>query len=65
MKVPAERKVAEVKRYGKQNRGQKDILNYLQGMRLTQRQAIQAKCYDCQGYDEDGFEPCETILCPI
>ncbi len=37
---------------GTRRTGQKDLINHLQGKRLTQRQAIRAKCYDCLGMGE-------------
>jgi len=36
---------------------------YLQGKRLTQRQAIKAHCYDCQGMGEDPT--CENDECSL
>jgi hypothetical protein len=46
---------------GKGKKGKSSLVKYLKGGRLTQRQAIQAKCYDCNGMgdsDECDIETC-------
>jgi hypothetical protein len=43
--------------------GQKDLINHLEGKRLTQRQAIRAKCYDCNGLGED--DKCSDKECAL
>jgi hypothetical protein len=48
---------------GKRKSGQKDLINYLSGKRLTQRQAIRAHCYDCLGMGEQ--DACESEECPL
>ena len=50
-------------RKGHKRAGQKDLINHLQGKRLTQRQAIKAKCYDCSGMGEDP--DCENDECSL
>ena len=50
---------------GKQAQGQKEFINYLQGGRMTLRQAVKAHCYDCMGYYEDGRVDCELKDCPL
>ena len=45
---------------GKQRRGKTFLLNHLKGVRLTQRQAIGAKCYECDGMGETGKCSIET-----
>ena len=55
----------ESARKGKRRVGQKDLINHLQGKRLTQRQAIRAKCYDCNGMGECfGCDNSECSLFP-
>jgi hypothetical protein len=39
-------------RKGKKKIGQADLIKYLSGGKLTQRQSIKAKCYDCNGMGE-------------
>lgn len=48
---------------GKLRKGQKNLINYLQGQRLTRNQAIQAKCYDCDGMGESGI--CDLDECSL
>lgn len=48
---------------GKLRKGQKNLINYLQGQRLTRNQAIQAKCYDCDGMGDSGV--CEVERCSL
>ena len=45
--------------------GKKHILRYLKGERLTQREAILAKCCDCCGHYIDGREDCQVPLCSL
>ncbi len=46
-------------------RGNKELKKHLLGDRLTQRQAILAKCADCCGYYFDGREDCDIPDCPL
>ena len=48
---------------GKKRAGQKDLLDYLNGKKLTQRKAIRAKCYDCDGMGESG--KCDIDTCSL
>ncbi len=48
---------------GKSKVGMKDLIRYLSGEELTQKRAINAYCYFCQGYGE--FEDCDTSTCPL
>jgi len=50
-------------RRGNKRAGQRDLINHLQGKRLTQRQAIKAHCYDCQGMGEDPI--CDNDECSL
>jgi len=50
---------------GSSGKGKTSLLKYLKGGRLTQRQAIQAKCYDCMGFYVDGRYNCEISDCPL
>ena len=55
-----EKTIADIKRYGKTARGQKELLKHLSGQKLTFKQAVFAKCYDCA-----DFSPTEklTVIC--
>jgi hypothetical protein len=46
-------------------RGKTELLKHLSGERLTQRQAILATCYDCQGHYSDGAADCLSGVCPL
>ena len=41
-------------RSGRSRKGQTYLINYLMGKKLTRQQAIQAKCYDCDGMGDTG-----------
>jgi len=45
--------------------GKRHLLKHLEGGRLTQRQAILAKCCDCMGYYVDGRADCQMPACPL
>lgn len=48
---------------GTRRAGQGDLINHLNGKRVTRRQAIRAKCYDCNGMGESGT--CDDKECPL
>jgi len=51
-------------RHGVRRVGQKDLINYLTGKKkLTQRQSIRAKCYDCNGMGE--LKDCDIVGCSL
>ena len=56
-------RLLESAKKGTKRAGQKDLINHLQGKKLTQRQAIKAKCYDCNGMGEQGN--CNIEGCPL
>lgn len=43
--------------------GKVALMKHLEGVRLTQREAIQAKCYDCDGMGETG--ECDIVACAL
>jgi hypothetical protein len=55
--------ILESARSGKAAAGKKDLLNHLAGKRLTQRQAIKAKCFDCNGMGES--RECDIDTCSL
>ena len=59
-----ERYLASVKK-GKVRAGRKDLIDFLEGKRLTQNQAIRAKCYDCMGFYDDEARDCQGTTCPL
>jgi len=46
-------------------RGSKELKKYFAGGRLTQRQMILAKCYECMGGYADGKVDCGIKDCPL
>lgn len=48
---------------GKMRSGKNDLIKHLKGERLTQRHAIAAKCYDCDGMGETGV--CDLGDCAL
>ena len=55
--------ILESAKSGGGRKGKAYLVKYLQGGRLTQRQAIQAKCYDCDGMGETG--KCDIETCSL
>lgn len=45
--------------------GRTQYLRYLQGEKLTYKEALLAKCYDCDGGHSDGRYDCEVLTCPL
>jgi len=50
-------------KHGHKRTGQKNLIDYLNGKRLTQRQSIRAKCYDCNGMGEQ--KDCDIDTCSL
>lgn len=48
---------------GTKRAGQTDLIKHLRGIRITQRQAIKAKCYECNGMGE--LADCDMEGCPL
>jgi hypothetical protein len=48
-----------------QTPGLRHLRRYLAGERLTQRQAILAKCNECCGYYIDGRKDCGVVDCSL
>lgn len=58
-------KIYDISRTGSLAKGRKELVKFLNGERLTQRQIIHAKCYDCRGYYADGKIDCKVDECPL
>ena len=48
---------------GTKRAGQSKLIKYLKGGRLTQKESIAAKCYDCNGMGEQA--DCIAEDCPL
>jgi hypothetical protein len=46
-------------------RGRNELKRHLEGGKLTFKQAILAKCYDCMGFYVDGKADCAIPECPL
>lgn len=55
----------DIEKYGQTARGKKELIRHHCGERLTFKEAIQAKCYDCVGYYSDGKNDCKISDCPL
>jgi len=58
-------RILNIRKHGKTAKGQKEILKHLTGQKLTFKQAIYAKCYDCMNYFSDGKVDCKITSCPL
>jgi hypothetical protein len=60
-----ERYIKDIKENWLLRRGKSELLRHLEGGKeLTMREAVQAKCYDCNcGYDE--VDDCGILTCPL
>lgn len=59
------KKNEEIRKHGISSKGKTHLIRYLEGERLTQREAILAMCCCCTGYHADGREDCEMPDCPL
>lgn len=57
-------KIEQTKRCGR-HVGRKELIKHLEGHRLTQRKAIQAKCFECMGGYIDGAYDCNIPDCAL
>lgn len=58
-------KIKSIRKHGKTARGQKELVKHLEGQKLTMKQAIYARCYDCCGFFSDGKVDCAMTHCPL
>lgn len=65
MSTPAEKKIAEINKYGKKAKGRAELIRFYQGKRQPASQAIAGYCYDCCGYFADFIGDCENPSCPL
>jgi hypothetical protein len=60
-----EKIISEIKRQGKTAKGRQELLKHLDGGRLTLKQAVFARCYDCAGFFADGKVDCGLKHCSL
>jgi len=58
-------RIKNIRKYGKTARGKNELLKHLSGQRLTLKQAVLAKCYDCAGFYSDGKVDCKMPHCSL
>ena len=58
-------RIKDIETHGITAQGRRELLRYLNGKALTYKQAVKAKCYDCEGYYQDGRVKCEIKTCPL
>lgn len=55
----------DIIKYGKRAVGRSELIRFMQGKRLTNKQMILAKCYECEHGYTDGKKPCPVLDCPL
>ncbi len=58
-------RIAVIGKDGLRAKGKTELLRHLEGKKLTHKQAIYAKCYDCMGYFIDGRMDCRLCGCSL
>lgn len=56
--------MTDILKIGKVAQGKVELKKYREGRRLTMREQIKAKCYECTGGYIDGVEDCRVTDCP-
>jgi hypothetical protein len=54
-----------IEKYGMMAKGKAEMIRHLYGEKLSYRQAVIAKCYDCTGWAADGKEDCCMPECAL
>ena len=60
-----ERSLKSIEDHGIVAKGQAELIRHLNGERLTIREMVISKCYECCGYFADGREDCEMSDCSL
>ncbi|MBN2180139.1 MAG: hypothetical protein JW743_12025 [Deltaproteobacteria bacterium] len=55
----------DIEKYGITASGKRELLKYLSGERLTRKEAMLAKCYECMNGYTDGKVDCQVESCPL
>ena len=58
-------KIEKVDKHGIKARGKREYLAFLRGSKLTFKQCILARCYECCNLYQDGKKDCENKECPL
>jgi len=57
--------LSDVEKYGLTAQGKRELLKYLTSERLTRKEAMLAKCYECMNGYADGKVDCGIESCPM
>ena len=58
-----DRDLLESAKSGPHRRGKKELIRHLGGSKLSRMQAMNAKCYECDGMSDSG--ECDIETCPM
>ncbi len=57
--------IKDIERFGKASTGKRYLIRHLKGEKITLKQAILSKCFDCCGFYVDGKHDCLIPECPL
>ena len=57
-------KAPQILKFGILAKGKKELTRYLRGEKITCKEAVLAKCYDCMYGYTDGKVDCQVRSCP-
>ena len=57
--------IKDIKKYGLLAQGKAELISFLKHKLLTRKEAIKAKCYECNNGYADGKKDCKVECCPL
>lgn len=57
--------IQDIHDLGRHFRGRRELIAHYQGKPLSRKQAMEAWCYDCSGFYDQGAADCECPNCPL
>ena len=58
-------KLEDVEEYGLTAQGKRELIKYLEGGKLTRKEAMLARCFECMNGYADGRIDCQVESCPL
>ena len=55
----------DIESHGKQAKGKQELIDFNNGKKLTRKQSMLAKCYECCNGYADGRTDCLVTSCPL
>jgi len=55
----------QIEKIGLLSKGKKSLLKHLDKGKLSRKEAMDAKCYDCMAWFADGRMDCKMPKCPL